>query len=74
MTMVLNDTHNRTLKLGGKVIPPRGMEDVNMSGKDLNNHLFVRSGLIKIAGGGVKAAPKSAKKSEPEQPETGNEE
>ena len=63
MTMVVNNSP-RTLKIAGHQLGPREMADVNMSQKDLRNHLFVRSGDLEVSGG-AKPGPK-AKAPEPE--------
>lgn len=64
MPMVVNKS-NRTLKLGGQVLGPR--EFANVEVRDLPNHLFVKSGLIEMAGGngGGRGRPKKQKQ-EPE--------
>ena len=56
MTMVLNNS-NGTRKIGGQTIAPRSMADVNMSAKELRNHLFVRCGDLEVSGGS-KPGPK----------------
>ena len=48
MAMIVN-TSNCTLVIGGKTLPPRGMESVDLSAKQLKEHLFVRSGLVEVS-------------------------
>ena len=64
MTMVVNNS-GRRLKIGGQVLAPRSFGDVNMPAKDLNNHLFVRSGLIEVSGGKSQERPKKQEQPEP---------
>lgn len=65
MTMIVNKS-NRTLKLGGQEVGPSEFADVEV--RDLQNHLFARSGLIEVRGGsegGGRGRPKKQKQ-EPE--------
>lgn len=59
MTTVVNNS-SQTLKMGGKILSPRDMADVEV--KNLENHLFVRSGLIVVSSGS--SAPSAKERAE----------
>lgn len=65
MTMIVNNS-NRTLKIAGVQVGPQELAQVDASAKSLKEHLFVRSGLIEVSGGGKTAQPQKA---EPEKAE-----
>jgi len=61
MTGIINKS-DRTLKLGGKDVGPGAFADVEV--RDLQSHLFARSGLIEVRGGsegGGRGRPKKQK-------------
>ena len=68
--MVVNKS-NRTLKLGGQTIGPS--EFANVEVRDLQNHLFARSGLIETAGGG-NGGGRGRPKKQKQEPEPAQEE
>ena len=78
MAFLVNLTRG-TKVIGGVTLPPLGMGESNAPRKDLENHLFVRTGAVELSGGKSEPAkrgrkPKQAEPDpEPDQDDTPSE-